>query len=194
MFDDESGLAGIATTQSGGRAARTAAAPPLEHFIVFIPFDAAIDLGPGWGTLANVHADFRYRSTQRLSQDELFALVAPYVMSDIGNQPALAPGLDVLLLARCVPNANGRGGRLFVTDRTAGFESFRFEMNGVELATLQHDSLQYDAPNGWKVVETDIEWSDFSIDPTGGSTNTFRLTMDTLEDDEVGLGAIIEYS
>jgi len=178
--------------QTGGHGRRGGREVPYEYFIVVVPFDAAIDLGPSWGALSNVYGDFRYRSTSILTLDDLYNLVAPYVLADIGNQPALVPGLDVRLLARCVPNANGRGGHLRVTDVTRRIESFEFRMNGVELATLDHDSLLYDAPNGWQVVETEIEFSDFNIYP-GGSTNDFRLTLETSEAGEVVLAAILEY-
>ena len=192
MSDVTEGALALDLGQGGGNRSRSARAVPFEYFVVVMPLDAAIDLGQGWGPLANVYGDFRYRSTEILDQDDLYNLVAPYVTADIGSQPALVPGLDVRLLARCVPNANGRGGRLYVTDHTSGIESFEFVMNGVELATLGHDSVLHDAPNGWKVVETDLELSDFNIYP-GGSANSFRLSLDTSEDDEVNLGYLIEY-
>jgi hypothetical protein len=178
--------------QTGGHGRRGSQAVPFEYFIVVMPLDAAIDLGPSWGALSNVYGDFRYRSTSILTADDLYNLVSPYVLTDIGNQPALVPGLDVRLLARCVPNANGRGGRLYVADVTRRIESFEFLMNGVELATLDHDCFLHDAPNGWKVVETEIEFSDFNIYP-GGSSNTFRLTLETDESGEVGLASTLEY-
>ena len=178
--------------QSGPSPRTDERARPFEYFIVVIPFDAAIDLGPGWGPLSNVYGDFRYRSRSILMPDDLFDLIAPYVLTDIGNQPAVVSGLDVRLLARCVPNPDGRGGRLLVTDQTRRIESFLFRMNGVELATLAHDSLLHDAPHGWKVVETELEFSDFSIYP-GGSTNAFELELDTSETKAVALASIVEY-
>lgn len=178
--------------QTSSHSRRTVQTAPFEYFISVIPLDAAIDLGAGWGALSNVYGDFRYRSTEQLTPNNLYNIVAPYVLTDIGNQPAVVPGLEVRLLARCVPNANGRGGRLYVTDKTQGIKAFEFMMNGIELASLNHDSLLYDAPNGWKVVEVEIEFSDFNIYP-GGSTNTFRLTLETSEADEVVLGSILEY-
>ncbi|MNC99810.1 hypothetical protein D3C83_182210 [compost metagenome] len=62
----------------------------------------------------------------------------------------------------------------------------------MELATLDHDTILSDAPNGWRVVETEIEFSDFHVYP-GGSTNSFRLMIDTSETDETVLASIIEY-
>jgi len=171
------------------------AAAPIEYFIVVIPLNASIDSDDAdWGPSANVYADFRYRSAQQLTQQQLFDVVAPYVAAEIGQHPALAPGLDVRLLARVVPNANGRGGHLYVTDKTTSIDAFRFVLNNVEIATLDHDSIRFDGANGWKVVEVELEWTDFNITPSGGSSNTFDLLIDTAERPLTGMSALAEYS
>jgi hypothetical protein len=162
--------------------------------MVILPIDGVTELGPDWGLFANLYADFRYRSADQLSQDDLFALIAPYVAQPIGSQPGLIPDLDVRLLARCVPTADGRGASLQVTDHTAGIESFHCVLNGVEVGSLWRNGVQYAAPNGWRVLHSNLRWSDFNFDPLGSSQDTFQMTLDTVEDEEVGLGATVIHS
>lgn len=166
---------------------------PKDYWLYVFPFDAQIDSEvPEFGPLSNTYAQFDIHSAAGKTSDQLWAMVAPVMLSEIGNQPAVPSNIEVKSFFKIVPNQSGFGARLYVADRTAAFEAFHFELNGALMATLGANSTLTSEPNGWKVLEVPIGVSDFIFNGNI-SSNAMTVWTDTAESGVEGFEGNVAY-
>lgn len=180
------GTGGTGGTGTGGQMAdaftpsdlETALVNQGEAWLYVFPLDAQIEApAPSSGRLSNTYASFDFRFRGQTTHDQLWALVAPIMLADVGSMPAAPRGVKVNSFMRVVTDANGVGARLYVVDSTNLFKSFRFTLNGSTIADLNHNSLSYQAPGGWRVIEVPIRIKDLVINGNS-SSNDYRVEAD----------------
>lgn len=168
---------------------------PVQKWMVLFALDADMDVNaPEYGPLSNTVASFDFLVLPATTASQLFGLIAPIVIADMGNQPAVPSYVTVNFFSRMVPDPSGLGAGIFVADRTAEFQSFAFSLDGVTRATLGWNSVVRTAPFGWQVIETRVNANDLIFTNGGNSgAHSFTIEADTLEGDNEGYAGSLAY-
>jgi hypothetical protein len=121
---------------------------------------------------SNVSASFTIMGN--LSASRIGALISPILLH--GEGTFVPPNVTVDTYARL--DAEARGARLVVADKTRAFTSFAMSWNDWP-KTPTYDA----APNGWKIAEVFIPLAEVNVAVPGiGAHNRLDLTWMTSED------------